>query len=151
MLDLSPLVQRLKKEEGLRLQVYDDATGAPIRQGSKVLGQPTIGVGCNVGPGAGITEAEAEYLLLNRLQVAAIDASTLPGFNHLDDVRRLVLVDMTFNMGVASVRKFTGMLMALQKADFDLAAAHMLESLWATQVGQRAIDLATIMRTGVWK
>lgn len=150
MLDLAPLVPRLKREEGLRLQVYDDATGAYIRPGSRVVGQPTIGIGCNVGPGAGITEAEADYLLLNRLQVAARDASTLPGFNHVSAPRQLVLVDMIFNMGAAKVRQFTGMLQALQAANFDLAAAHMLESLWARQVGTRARELAQIMRTGVW-
>jgi len=150
MLDLSPLVPRLKREEGLRLQVYDDANGAYIRPGSRVVGQPTIGVGCNVGPGAGITEAEAEYLLLNRLQAAARDAATLPGWGALDDVRRLVLVDMVFNMGASTMRGFVGMLAAVQAHNYDAAAAHMLDSLWAKQVGRRAVELAEIMRTGVW-
>lgn len=150
MTDLSPLVSRLKVEEGLRLQVYDDATGAYIRPGSQVTGNPTIGVGTNIGVGAGITEAEAEYLLRNRLQTAAADAATLPGFNGLDDVRRLVLVDMVFNMGAAAVRKFAGMLDAVQSHNYAAAAAQMLDSLWAKQVGQRAAALAEIMRTGVW-
>lgn len=150
MTDLTPLVSRLKVEEGLRLQVYDDSTGAYIRPGSRVIGNPTIGVGTNVGVGAGITEAEAEYLLRNRLQTAAADAATLPGFNGLDDVRRLVLVDMTFNMGAPTVRKFTGMLTALQAHNYAAAAAQMLDSLWAKQVGRRAQALADIMRTGLW-
>lgn len=150
MTDLSPLVPRLKAEEGLRLQVYDDATGAMIRPGSRVAGNPTIGVGTNLGPGAGITEAEAEYLLMNRLRAAATDAATLSGFNSLDDVRRLVLVDMAFNMGAPGVRKFAGMLTAIQAHNYAGAAAAMLDSLWAKQVGQRASALAEIMRTGVW-
>lgn len=150
MTDLSPLVSRLKTEEGLRLQVYDDSTGAYIRPGSRVTGNPTIGVGTNIGVGAGITEAEAEYLLRNRLQAAAADAATLPGFNGLDDVRRLVLIDMVFNMGVRTARGFTSMLVAIQAHNYEAAAADMLDSLWAKQVGQRATDLAQIMRTGVW-
>lgn len=150
MIDLSPLVPRLKREEGLRLQVYDDATGAYIRPGSRVVGQPTIGIGCNVGPGAGITEAEADYLLTNRLRTAAADASTLPGFSGLDDPRRLVLVDMVFNMGVRTVATFVGMLGALKAHDYATAATHMLQSRWAQQVGNRATELAQIMRTGVW-
>jgi len=150
MTDLSPLVPRLKAEEGLRLQVYDDATGAMIRAGSRVAGNPTIGIGTNLGPGAGITEPEAEYLLMNRLRAAAADAATLPGFNGLDDVRRLVLVDMAFNMGVRTVRGFTSMLAAIQAHNYAGAAAAMLDSLWARQVGRRAAALAEIMRTGVW-
>lgn len=150
MTDLSPLMSRLKDEEGLRLQVYDDATGAYIRPGSGVTGNPTIGIGTNIGVGAGITEAEAEYLLRNRLQTAAADAATLPGFSSLDDVRRLVLVDMVFNMGAPTMRKFIGMLAAIQAHNYEGAAADMLDSLWAKQVGRRAQALADIMRTGIW-
>lgn len=150
MTDLSPLVPRLKSEEGLRLQAYDDATGAILRPGSRVIGNPTIGVGTNIGPGAGITEAEADYLLMNRLRGAAADAATLPGFNELDDVRRLVLIDMVFNMGAPAVRQFRGVLASIQAHNYAAAAADMLDSLWARQVGKRATALAEIMRTGTW-
>lgn len=151
MTDLSPLMARLRGEESLRLQAYDDATGKMIRPGSRVMGNVTIGIGINLGPGAGITEAEAEYLLQNRLRTAAADAATLPGFNGLDDVRRLVLIDMVFNMGAPTVRKFAGMLDAIQNHTYAAAAAAMLDSLWARQTGARAQALAEIMRTGGWQ
>ncbi|SEJ55723.1 glycoside hydrolase family protein [Frateuria terrea] len=150
MTDLHPLIDRLKGEEGLRLCVYDDATGAYIRPGSRVVGNPTIGIGTNIGPGAGITETEAEYLLWNRLVLAGADAATLPGWANLSDPRRLVLADMVFNMGIKAVKGFTGMLAAIGAGDYDSAATRMLDSLWARQVGQRATNLAQIMRTGVW-
>lgn len=150
MTDLHPLIQRLKSEEGIKLCVYDDATGAYLRPGSRVQGNPTIGIGTNIGVGTGITEAEAEYLLWNRLVLAGADAATLPGWASLSDPRRLVLVDMVFNMGVKTVRAFTGMLAAIGAGDYESAAQHMLDSLWAKQVGQRATNLAQIMRTGVW-
>lgn len=151
MTDLHPLIQRLKSEEGIKLCVYDDATGAYIRPGSRVQGNPTIGVGTNIGVGAGITEAEAEYLLWNRLVLAGADAATLPAWHNMSDPRRLVLVDMVFNMGIKAVKGFAGMLAAIGAGDFDSAATHMLDSLWARQVGHRATALAEIMRTGVWQ
>jgi lysozyme len=132
MTDLHPLIERLKSEEGVKLAVYDDATGAYIRPGTRCIGNPTIGIGTNIGLGTGITETEAEYLLWNRLVIAGTDAATLPGWEGLDDVRRLVLVDMTYNMGV------------------DGAAAEMMDSVWHKQTGKRAEGLAAVMKTGVW-
>ena len=43
---------------------------------------------------------------------------------------------------------FTQMLAALEKRDFAGAAEAMLASEWASQVGQRAADLAHAMRMG---
>lgn len=43
---LSPAgIDFLKKEEGVRHQVYDDKTGKPVRSFSEVSGYPTIGIG----------------------------------------------------------------------------------------------------------
>ena len=151
MTDLHPLIDRLKGEEGLRLQVYDDATGAYIKPGTRVVGNPTIGIGTNIGPGAGITETEAEYLLWNRLVLAGADAATLPAWHNLSDPRRLVLVDMVFNMGIKKVREFKLALAAMAAGDYDSAANQMLDSAWSRQVGRRATALAEIMRTGVWQ
>ena len=151
MTDLHPLIDRLKGEEGLRLQVYDDATGAYIKPGTRVVGNPTIGIGTNIGPGAGITETEAEYLLWNRLVLAGADAATLPAWHNLSDPRRLVLVDMVFNMGIKKVREFKLALAAMAAGDYDSAANQMLDSERSRQVGRRATALAEIMRTGVWQ
>lgn len=37
------LTTQIMAHEGLRLTVYDDATGKPIVAGSRVVGNPTIG------------------------------------------------------------------------------------------------------------
>lgn len=58
------LIPMLRAEEGLRLTVYDDATGKPIKPGTLVKGHPTIGIGRALDVN-GITEAEAEYLKAN--------------------------------------------------------------------------------------
>jgi len=42
------------------------------------------------------------------------------------------------------------MWIALERRDFDLAATEMLDSRWAEQVKQRAIDLAYSMQHGTY-
>ena len=64
-------------------------------------------------------------------------------------VREIVLLDMIFNMGVSGVNKFVKMIVALDKRDYKAAAAEMIDSKWATQVGDRAKDLARQMESGI--
>jgi len=65
-------------------------------------------------------------------------------------VRQAVLVDMAFNLGRAGLASFQKMRAALALGDFERAAAEMLDSLWARQVGRRARELAEMMQTGQW-
>ena len=60
------------------------------------------------------------------------------------------LKNMAFNMGVAGLLEFRQMLAEVQTADWPGAAAEMLSSKWATQVGDRAHRLALQMTTGEW-
>ena len=61
-------VRRLREtliaHEGLRLTVYDDATGETIGPGTRMQGIPTVGVGRNLLD-RGLTRQEAHYLLDN--------------------------------------------------------------------------------------
>jgi len=43
---------------------------------------------------------------------------------------------------------FTEMLSALESGDYAEAAAQMLASRWASQVGNRAVELAYMMENG---
>lgn len=143
------LIDRLRQHEGLRLQVYDDATGATIKPGSHVIGNPTIGIGTLIGPGGGITEAEAEYLLANRVQIAQKAAEKLvPELQKADSVRFDVLTEMAFQMGGAGLAKFENTLQAVRERRWSDAAAGMLASTWALQTPARAKELAEVMRTG---
>jgi lysozyme len=40
---------------------------------------------------------------------------------------------------------------ALKESDFDTAAAELLDSRWSTQVGSRAQELATQIKTGKYQ
>lgn len=132
------LVRLLQRHEGLRLVPYRDTTG-----------HLTIGYGLNLD--AGISKAEAEWLLRTRVMAATeAVARSLPWWARLDEVRRSVLVDMAYNLGIAGLLKFRRTLAAIERGDYDAAARGMLASLWARQVGQRAVRLATMMRTGEW-
>lgn len=143
------LYERLREHEGLRLQVYDDATGAYIKPGSRVTGNPTLGFGTLLSAPGGITEAEAEMLLRNRVNIA-IDGvkALLPTVRASNDARFDVLVEMAFQMGVAGLAKFTNTLQAVREQRWGDAADGMLASTWALQAPGRAQALAKVMRSG---
>ncbi len=137
---ISPeLVERIKKHEGFRANPYRCTAG-----------KLTIGYGRNLED-KGISRNEAAALLMADINEAAEQLE-----KHIPNVleriqgkaRKEVLVEMVFNMGIGGVMKFRKMLGALVKQDYDKAAAEMLDSRWASQVGQRAVTLANIMRNG---
>lgn len=113
-------------------------------------GKLTIGYGRNLED-CGITEDEANYLFENDFNKAIEDAKRLCkeygiDFEHLSEGRKYVLTDMVFNMGYSRTSKFKKMLTALKKGLYDDAAAEMLDSTWAKQVGKRATKLSEIMK-----
>jgi lysozyme len=73
----------------------------------------------------------------------------LPWFAGLDEARQMVLIDMTFNLGIAGLLKFTNTLRSIEEGRWHDASIQMLASRWAKQVGARAVDLAKVMATGV--
>lgn len=128
----------IKKHEGLELHPYMDT-----------VGKLTIGYGRNLSD-RGITRAEADYLLTTDIVQAHADAEDLAGdvWHHFSVRRQAVLIDMSFNLGKGRLKQFRKMWQALYRCDYDTAAKEMLNSRWAFQVGQRAINLAEIMRNG---
>ncbi|HXS04171.1 MAG TPA: glycoside hydrolase family protein [Rhodanobacter sp.] len=146
---MDDLYDRLIEHEGLRLQVYDDATGAYIRPGTRVVGNPTIGVGTLLSAPGGITEDEAHLLLRNRVNIAIAGVQRLvPDMRAANDARFDVLVEMAFQMGADGLAKFTNTLQAVRDKRWGDAADGMLASLWAQQTPSRAQALAAIMRSG---
>lgn len=131
------LREQLLLHEGLRLKPYRDT-----------VGKWTIGIGRNLSD-KGLTKVEALILLDNDIFEAQRDLEKyLPWASTLDDARYRVLVDMTFNMGIHGLLGFKRMLAALERGDYETAAAEMESSKWAEQVGRRAHRLALWMRSG---
>lgn len=137
-------IQRLKetliKHEGEVNHAYQDSKG-----------YWTIGIGRLIDErrGGGISHEEAMYLLDNDITEAHRDLLTHhPEINGLCEARMEVLVNMCFNLGITRLNGFKRMWAAIAADDFKDASVEMLDSRWAEQVGNRAVDLARIMRWG---
>jgi lysozyme len=131
------LVRQLTRDEGLRLKPYTDT-----------VGKLTIGVGRNLTD-VGISKAEAEALLQADIErSAALLDQELPWWKTLDGPRQRVLLNMAFNLGYRLLT-FKNTLKAVREGRWEDAAAGMLASKWAYQVGQRAHRLAATMRSGI--
>lgn len=139
-MDIHRLAESLCQEEGFRPHAYKDS-----------LGYWTIGYGTLIDErlGGGITEAEARYLLMNRIGAVevALDRN-LPWWRELSEARQQVLAQMCFQMGISRLLGFRKMLAALKAGDFEEAAQEMLDSRWAKQTPARAARLAAMMRKG---
>jgi lysozyme len=136
-MDRDVLTAELIRDEGVRLKPYRDT-----------VGKLTIGVGRNLDD-VGITLAEAMVLLGHDITWAVHELETaLPWFKDLDPVRQRVLCNMCFNLGLARLLGFRNTLAAVARGDYTQAAIEMMDSKWATQVGDRAKRLAKMMEQG---
>jgi lysozyme len=133
------IFDQLRRDEGLRTTVYaDPATGVP-----------TIGYGHNLR--TAISTAAAEQILRDDVAAVAAQLSQYPWFGSLTEARQAVCLNMAYNLGVAGFLAFAKTIEAIRRADWPLAAAEMLNSRWARQVGQRAQRLAIQMETDRWQ
>lgn len=143
-----PIVEAQKKQRAAmihQLTLHEGMRQFPYKCTS---GKTTIGIGRNLDD-RGITEAEAAYLLGNDIDdFQARLTREIPWMVELDPVRQRVLLDMAFNLGVPGLLKFKRTLAAIRGKEYDRAAAMMLDSRWATQVGQRSKRLSHMMATG---
>jgi len=139
------LIAALKEDEGLRLNAYPD----PLSGGDPW----TIGYGAT-GPdikrGTVWTQAQAEKRLVEMaLQHGQELERRAPWIAGLDPVRRNVLHNMAYNLGVDGLLGFKNTLRAVEEGRYQQASAGMLASKWARQVGRRATRLAHEMLTGI--
>jgi lysozyme len=142
------LLAMLEQDEGLRLQAYDDATGAPLKPGDTLRGHPTIGIGRALDVN-GITTEEARYLLENDVGRAESDLDrNIPWWRELSEKRQHVLVSLVFNMGWPKLSGFVKFLAALKRNDWPGAAMEMRDSRWYSQVKGRGERLAKMMEEG---
>lgn len=148
-MNIDLLKAELERDEDVRLEPYDDATGKELRPGDKLIGNLTIGTGRNL-TGVGISKEENDIFLANDINERVLPALNkfLPWWVKLNDIQQRVLSNMIFNMGIKRVLDFQIMLGRLQANDLNGAAEAMLDSLWAKQVGDRAKRMAEMMKSG---
>jgi lysozyme len=146
------VIEQLKRHEGLRLYVYDDATGREIRKGSRVQGHPTIGVGRLLTSARGLSTIEIEMLLENDIEVVVDELNrNVPWWNELNESRQAVMVNLCFNLGWPRLSLFENMLDAAEKGNWDRASDELMDSKWFSQVGLRGLELVEQLRTGAWQ
>lgn len=133
----------------------EDPNGRPILTAYKdSLGYWTIGTGHLLLPqehdwsGYTITSQQAEMYLDGDLMHAHEFAFRLPEWAACDTkCRANALIELCFNMGGRWL-EFHEARAAWVAKRWDAAAAGMLDSIWAHQVGARAVRLAGYVRTG---
>lgn len=132
---ISLLYSHLKRDEGLRTKPYRDS-----------VDKLTIGYGRNLDD-VGITEEEASILLKNDIDKTIEYVNlNIPQVSEKPWRVQLGLYNMAFNLGIAGLLKFTKMLDAIDKDDFERAADEALDSKWAAQVGIRAARIADLFK-----
>ena len=132
------LLRLLTRHEGRRTHPYLDTAG-----------KLTIGVGRNLTD-RGLSGGEIDLLLANDIRMARAACRRLygDGFDAASMARRHALVSMAFNLGQTRLARFKRLRAAVLSEDWDLAAAEALDSRWASQTGQRATELAAMLRAG---
>ena len=125
----------------------DRATDQLFRRARSAGNTRPVGIR-SAGDGSGAEHDAADA-------TAEVDGA-LPWSGSLDAARRAVLVNMAFNMGLgvhgqSGLLGFARMLAAVERGDYDRAAAEMMDSRWARQVGPRAHRRARQMQTGEWQ
>lgn len=134
-----PLSDLLIKHEGLKLRPYLDS-----------VGKTTIGIGRNLTD-CGVSNDEAMLLLANDIASCKRQMiNEFPWAGLMVEARQAVLISMLFNMGMGGVLEFKLALAQMEAGEYEKAADALLQSRWAMAVGQRAQDLAHMMRIGDW-
>lgn len=145
--DLDKLRSDLIRDEGLRLAIYDDATGKPIVKGSVVEGHPTIGVGRLLTSARGISEREALMMLESDLEWVRDDLDrNAPWWRRMPEPAQRALMNQCFNMGWPVLAGFRNMLTALKRGDYETAANEAEDSRWFRQVGDRGPRIVALYR-----
>ena len=134
------IIEQLKRHEGVETHAYKCSSG-----------KLTIGVGRNIDPegGIGLTMDEIEYLLSNDILRCIKELSTeYAWFGDLDEVRQEAIINIFLNLGATRFRLFKRALSAMEEGNYETASTEFLDSLWAKQVGGRALELTDIIRSG---
>lgn len=146
--DMALMLAELKADEGVRLVVYDDATGRTIGPGSAVIGHPTIGVGRALDV-TGISPVEASTMLLSDVSTYLVELRKLPWFVAMDATRQRSIVNMRHQLGLRGLMRFRAMIDRIENGSWQAAAAEGLDSEWARQSPVRAERVMAQLATGV--
>ena len=139
---MSKLVEMLRLHEGVRYKVYVCSEG-----------YETIGVGRNISEGGlGLSKDEVDFLLVNDIKRVQDELTrNFSWFLDLNEARRDAMVDICFNLGLTRLRSFANALEAMSYGQYEIAANEFMDSRWSQQVGNRAVEVTEMIRTGEYQ
>jgi lysozyme len=145
-MNLSRLRDQLKVDEGVKYFIYLDH-----------LGYPTFGIGhlmvqsdSEWGLPVGTRVSEERVNEVFEKDVIKFISETTKLFPNLDNMPEIVqesLVNMCFNLGRPRLSQFVKFIEHINAERYLDASIEMLNSRWATQVGQRAIRLSNNIKS----
>ncbi|GAA8897507.1 lysozyme [Helicobacter pylori] len=114
------------------------------------MGHPTIGYGYNLSvysyEGKRITKA---YGLLTDILKENHKALLSYGwYKNLDAMRRMVILDLSYNLGLSGLLKFKQFIKAIEDKNYALAVERLQKSPYSNQVRKRASRNMEILKLG---
>jgi len=137
------LIGMLKRHEGVRSHAYKCSEN-----------MITVGVGRNLDEngGIGLSDDEIEYLLMNDIERCDAELrAAYDWYENLKKPRRDAMINMCFNLGLTRLRGFVKALEAMSREQYDVAADEFMDSRWAEQVGDRAVEVTELIRSGEYR
>jgi GH24 family phage-related lysozyme (muramidase) len=93
-----------------------------------------------------VSKKDASVVLQYGLKQALSDAKQfVSNWDELDPIAKIVLVDMSYNLGYTKLSKFENFRNALESLDYAKAREEMIDSKWYTDVGRRSKRLVNLM------
>ena len=142
------------RNEGMRQKPYLDCCGKPWREcvcPPEKKGWLSIGPGINLDEGLSATILHS--IFQDKFEHAKQDLNRVFPWaaSRLNDARYTVLLDLVYNMGIGRLQGFKNTMAAIKAEDWQRAHDELLDSKYATQVGERAKRNARQLLTGEWQ
>ncbi|GAA6844248.1 hypothetical protein CHC108_01130 [Helicobacter pylori] len=127
--------------EGFSPSIYTDKTE-----------HPTIGYGYNLSvysyEGKRITKPQAYGLLTDILKENHKALLSYGWYKNLDAMRRMVILDLSYNLGLSGLLKFKQFIKAIEDKNYALAVERLQKSPYFNQVRKRALRNMEILKLG---
>ncbi|RVY80452.1 lysozyme [Helicobacter pylori] len=127
--------------EGFSPSIYTDKTE-----------HPTIGYGYNLSvysyEGKRITKPQAYGLLTDILKKNYKALLSYGWYKNLDAMRRMVILDLSYNLGLNGLLKFKQFIKAIEDKNYALAVERLQKSPYFNQVKKRASRNMEILKLG---
>ena len=130
-----PLLDRIKHHEGFRSKVYKCTEG-----------YDTIGYGFAIKD-LELDEDISEMILMRKLDnLMTRIGKTFVWWRSADSTVKDVVVEMCYQLGVSGFSKFKKTIDHLENKRYSKASAEMLDSRWAKQTPNRALELSNLIK-----